>query len=273
MVRNFLDLEKKFSSPKTSQFVVIPCPHETTVSYGKGTKYGPQAIIDASKYLEEFDEELHHVTYKKVGVHTTKTTKKSELIKTCLKVLKSKKIPIVLGGEHSISPEVVKAAKAVYPDLSVLHFDAHADLDDIYEGSKQSHACAARRMLEICPVVSVGIRNISEAGYKFAKESKQIEKIHFGNNLLRDEDILAKLSNTVFISFDVDVFDPSIMPSTGTPEPGGLLWKQIINLLKKLCKEKKVIGADFVELAPIESLAAPDFMIAKLIYKLMGYIL
>lgn len=256
MPKNFLNLEKEYSNPKNSKFVVIPCPHEATVSYGKGTKYGPAAIIDASKYLEEFDEEQHQVAYKKVGIHTTKVTKKSELTKACLKIFKSKKIPIILGGEHSISPEAVKAAKAVYPDISVLHFDAHADLDDIYQGSKQSHACAARRMLEICPVVSIGVRNISEAGYKFAKTLKQQE-----------------LTNTVYISFDVDAFDPSIMPSTGTPEPGGLLWNEVLEIFKKICKEKKVIGADFVELSPIKGLHAPDFMIAKLIYKLIGYIL
>ena len=127
-------------------------------------------------------------------------------------------------------------------------------------------------MLEICPVVSVGIRNISEAGYKFAKSSGQLEKTHFGNNLLRDENILEKLSGTVYISFDVDVFDPSIMPSTGTPEPGGITWHQVLNLFKKLCKEKKVVGAEFVELAPIDDLHAQDFMIAKLIYRLMGYL-
>lgn len=256
----------------STKFKLIPCPHEETVSWGKGTKNGPKAIINASNYLEDFDEELLDKSIKKSEVEISKPVTKKALTSACSKTLRSGKIPIVLGGEHSISPNAVKAVKTAYPDLSVLHLDAHADLRDSYQGTKESHACAARRMQEICPVISVGVRSISKEEYKFAKENNLLDNIFFGNNLLRDEEIIGKLSKNVYISFDVDVFDPGIMPSTGTPEPGGLTWLQVLNLFKKVCREKNIVGADFVELAPIKGLHAPDFMVAKLVYKLMGYL-
>ncbi|OGC03356.1 hypothetical protein A2276_00345 [candidate division WOR-1 bacterium RIFOXYA12_FULL_43_27] len=228
------------------KFTLIPCPHEETVSWGKGTKNGPKAILEALKYVENFDEEVLRTAAKPVT--------KTKLYSACLKALKNNSIPIILGGEHSISPEAVRAVKEIYPDLSVLHLDAHADLRDSYQGRKDSHACAARRMLEICPVVSLGVRSMSKEEYPIYSRLPK------------------RLSKHVYISFDVDVFDPGIMPSTGTPEPGGLSWQQVLNIFKKVCKTKAVVGADFVELAPIKGLHAPDFMIAKLIYKLMGYL-
>lgn len=289
--KSFIESEKEFANYDNSKFIVIPCPHEATTSYAKGTKNGPKAIIDASFFLENFDDELLLETYKD-GIHTTSPITISKLKLQTSKTLNDKKIPIILGGEHSISPVPISAAKIFYPDLTVLQFDAHADLRDKYNGQKSSHACAARRILEICPIVQVGIRNISREEWEFAKGSRQLDKIYFKNSKsknpalpagrqnsneipnpnLKIQKILNQLSDNVYITFDVDVFDPSIMPSTGTPEPGGMLWDEVLDILRAVCANKNIVGADFVELMPIKGLHAPDYMIAKLIYRLMGYI-
>jgi agmatinase len=268
----FLELEPEFAVYKTSKFVVAPCPHEVSVSYGGGAKKGPQAILDASFYVENFDEELLQETYRISGVHTLKPIKLAKLPSTIDKIIKDKKIPITLGGEHSLSAEAVKAAVKHYSKLSVLQFDAHADLRDEYHGDKKSHACALRRILEICPAVQVGIRNISPEEYQFAKESGQLKKIHFAEHLDVAEKVVTQLSEHVYITFDVDAFDSSVMPATGTPEPGGFFWYEVLDILREVCRLKSVVAADFVELAPIKGFPAPDFTVAKLIYRLMGYL-
>lgn len=259
------------ASLKNARFVVVPCPHEKTTSYGKGTKAGPAAILEASLAVEEFDEELKTETYK-AGIHTLPPTPISRLQTTCSRILRQEKIPIVIGGEHSLSIAPVLAASEIYENLSVLQFDAHADLRDSYRGKKDSHAAIGRRILEVCPLVQVGIRNVSEEEWAFANTSGQVKKMHFAEGPINAETIVSQLSEFVYITFDVDVFDPAIMPSTGTPEPGGLLWNDVIAVLRKVCQKKSVIGADFVELMPIKGFVAPDFMVAKLIYRLMGYI-
>ncbi|KAF0133426.1 MAG: agmatinase [Candidatus Saganbacteria bacterium] len=272
MSNTFLEIEPEYSRYNTSKFVVVPCPHETSTSYGKGTKNGPQAILNASYNIENFDEELKFETYKKAGIHTMTPCSAGRLPSTINKILKDKKTPIVLGGEHSITPYAVEAVFSNFPKLSVLQFDAHADLRDKYHGNKNSHACAMRRTLEICPVVQVGIRNISPEEYEFAQKSGQINNMHFANQLESVEKAIAQLSEYVYITFDVDAFDSSVMPSTGTPEPGGFFWYEVLNILKLVAKNKKVVAADFVELMPIKGFSAPDFTVAKLIYKLMGYL-
>ncbi len=275
MANKFLDIENKYSDYTSSDFVIVPCPHEKTTSYGHGTKNGPQAILDASQYLELFDQELE-IDPSKNGINTLAATPISHLALHITKILDDKKIPIILGGEHSISSEAVKATKKKYPDLSVLQFDAHADLRDKYKGQKDSHACAMRRILEVCPVVQVGIRSISEEEWHFANSFCQKNKIHFLNRNtnypLPITEIINQLSEHIYISFDVDALDPSIMPSTGTPEPGGLLWDEALKILREVISKKTIVGADFVELMPIKGLAAPDFTTAKLIYKTIGYI-
>jgi agmatinase len=271
MSKTFLEVEPEFSQYKTSKFVVVPCPHEVSTSYGKGTKLGPKAIIDASFYVENFDEELKREPYRS-GINLMEEVTAKELKKTAAKIVKDKKVPIILGGEHSLSIEAVKGVIEQYPKLSVLQFDAHADLRDTYEGSENSHACALKRILEVCPAVQIGIRNISEEEYKFAEDIGQLDKIHFAHNTPPTEKIISQLSDQVYITFDVDVFDPSVMPSTGTPEPGGMNWYEVIEILREVATSKTIVGADFVELAPIKGLHAPDFTIAKLIYKLMGYL-
>ena len=267
-----MELEPEYAAYNNSKFVVVPCPHEVSVSYGGGTKKGPQAILDASFYVENFDEELLQETYRISGIHTLKPIKLAKLPSTIDKIIKDKKIPITLGGEHSISIEAAKAVVKRYPKLSVLQFDAHSDLRDEYHGNKRSHACALRRILEMCPVVQVGIRNISPEEYQFAKESGQLKKIHFAEHLDVAEKVVTQLSEQVYITFDVDAFDPSVMPSTGTPEPGGFFWYEVLDILREVCRLKKVVAADFVELSPIKELRAPDFTVAKLIYRLMGYL-
>ncbi len=280
---NFLGLEKPYSDWDRAKFVVLPVPYEYTTSYVKGTKKGPKAIIEASKHLERFDEEIGFKACKKAGIYTENTLKLNGLSegavqdlvgKSTGKILQTKKIPILLGGEHSISIASVKACKKIYNNLSVLQIDAHGDLRNSYKGTKYSHACVMRRILEICPAVQVGIRNISEEEYLFAKRTGQLKKIHFASKFNRAsiKKILKQLSKDVYVTIDIDGLDPSIVPATGTPEPGGLGWYQVLDLLKAVAKEKKVVGFDLVELSPVKGLHAADFIAAKLTYKMIGYI-
>jgi len=285
-MKRFLDIKPPYTDYKTAKFVVVPVPYEETVSYGKGTAKGPDAILSASLHIEDYDIELDR-EISRVGIHVGKDIKDilpahayrqaggrhGEGIKGRIrKILDDKKIPVMLGGEHSITPFAVSAAKEKFKNLSVLQLDAHADLRDKYQGSKYSHACAMRRVLEICPAVQTGIRSMSLSEAKFAKESGQISKIHTAEKLEIVENVCAQLSKDVYITIDVDVFDPSIIPSTGTPEPGGLDYYEVLDILKCVAREKNIVGFDVVELSPIKGLIAPDFTAARIIYKLMGYI-
>ena len=181
---------------------------------------------------------------------------------------------ITIGGEHSISSTLVRAHKEKYPSLSVLHLDAHADLRDSYHGQKLSHACVARRISEIAPLVSAGIRSVSKSEADYINEAGH--KIFWGKEALsgsaKTAEINSLLSDTVYISLDIDILDPSIMPATGTPEPDGWTWSELTTFLKNIILTKKVVGFDVVELAPLAENIAPDFTVAKLIYRLMGYI-
>lgn len=268
----FLDLEPRYTDYKTSKFIVIPVPIEETVSYGKGTSKGPAAILTASQHIEDYDIELDQETCR-VGIHVAKDIKDIKGIKGRIKkILDDKKVPVMLGGEHSITPFAVEACKEKYKDLSVLQFDAHADLRNAFHGSKYSHACAARRILEICPAVQVGVRSMERSEMDYARKTGQISKIHFADKLELTDKISTQLSKNVYITFDVDCLDPSIMPSTGTPEPGGMFYYDVLDIFKAVAKDKNIVGFDLVELAPIKGLHHPDYTAAKLIYKLMGYI-
>ncbi|MBU1026106.1 MAG: agmatinase [Candidatus Margulisbacteria bacterium] len=269
----FLEYKPAEVDYAAAKFVVLPVPYEATTTYGKGTKNGPAAILSASQYVENFDEELWHEPCEEAGIFTGRPVSVGELSgKRVAGVLADNKVPVILGGEHSITPLVVRACAEKYKDLSVLQFDAHADLRDTYHGAKDSHACVMRRVLEICPAVQVGIRSISEEGYEFAKKTGQLSKIHWAEHLEIADKITTQLSNNVYITFDVDAFDPAIMPSTGTPEPGGLLWYEALDILKAVCRQKNVVGFDVTEFSPQKGNRAPDFMIARLIYKIMGFI-
>lgn len=248
------------SSFEKSKIVLLPVPYGKTVSYRKGTEKGPGAILSALDNLELFDDELNKETHT-IGIHALDPLKVDDLKpKAMIDVVEKKvselftqnKFPVVIGGEHTVTIGAVKAAKKKYKDLSILYFDAHADLRDSYEGNKYSHACVARRLTEIAPVVEKGVRSLSKEEHDFK--------------------LKGSLSNDVYISIDLDVFDPSIMPSVGTPEPGGMLWHEFLKNIRSIIKDKNVVGFDIVELSPIKDMVAPDFTAAKLIYKLIGYI-
>jgi len=278
--RNYLGIPLIFSNYRRSRFVILPVPYEQTTSYKAGTREGPQAIISASKQVELFDEELQIEPYK-AGICTLDELEpicscSEEMIKRIYKVgqklVKDKKIVIMLGGEHTISIGMIKAFKQRFKDLSVLQLDAHADLRDSYQGSRFSHACTMRRVREITPAVQVGIRNISLEEHNWIKKKRlKLYFAHKGDKDFMDE-ILCSLSQNVYLTLDLDFFDPSIMPSVGTPEPGGFYWYETIDFIKVLATTKNIVGLDIVELCPQPGNIAPDFLAAKLIYKIIGYI-
>jgi len=276
-IKNFLGIPK--ISLKKAKIVVIPFGLEKTTSYGKGTKNGPQAIINASQQVELFDEELWQETYKKINI-TTLDIKESlnNLKKKINFLLKNKKIPIVLGGEHTITSFLLPIYKKHFKSLSIIQFDAHADLRDSYLNQKYSHATTMRRCLEINDVnlVQVGIRNISkeEDELFFWKKNKKIIRTFWAKDMERwkTKEIIDFLNENVYLTFDIDAFDCSLMPATGTPEPGGLDWYKATKILKGVIFKKRIVGVDVVELAPIRNFSAPDFLTAKLIYKIIGYI-
>jgi agmatinase len=279
---NFLSLPPRFSEFESSEFVILPVPYEQTTTFKVGTKTGPPAIIHTSREVETFDEELKQEIFK-VGIHTLEemeiTVKgPEEMVEKVYKIVKElvdrNKRVVLLGGEHTTSIGMVKALCERHKSLSVLQLDAHADLRDTYQESKYSHACVMRRIGEMAPFVGVGIRNLSLEEYEFVQK-KKID-LFFAKDLIKDQEwidrVVSKLSEDVYVTMDLDFLDPSIMPSVGTPEPGGLLWNQTLELLKKVADDKNIVGFDCVELCPIPGLVAPDFLAAKLIYKIMGYI-
>ncbi|MFH1478250.1 MAG: agmatinase [Candidatus Omnitrophota bacterium] len=271
-----------FTAFNHSKAVIVPVPYGKTVSYKKGTEHGPLAILKASDNLELFDEELNLETYK-FGIATLPFLKVgglkpekmiSRVEKNVSKVLEKEKFPIVIGGEHSVTIGAIKAVRKKHSDFSVLYFDAHSDLRDSYNHSKYNHACVARRILEYAGIVEVGIRSFSKEENDFSVENKlNVIKML---DVLEDKDIKNSikrgLKQKVYISIDLDVFDPSIMPSVGTPEPGGMSWYGFLNILKEVIKEKHIVGFDVVELCPTRNMVRSDFFAAKLIYKTLGYI-
>ncbi len=283
--KNFLAIEKEFSKYENSQIVIIQAPLEKTVSYGKGTKNGPKAILEASHYVEFFDEELNKELCFEKGISTLPELKMSdlsieksleEIYKTTKKVLDDGKFPVILGGEHTITQATFRAFHEKFKDISILQFDAHSDLRQEYEGTIYSHASVMARVAEFNKnIVQVGIRAQSKEEYDFIKANK-IKTFYareiFAKN--RDElikQILKSLKKTVYITFDVDGLDHSIMPATGTPEPGGLLWDEALEILKAVGKTKEIVGCDVVELAPSKYHPSSDFVAAKLTYKIMNY--
>ncbi len=283
--KNFLAIEDEFSDYNKSLVAILPVPYEATTSYGKGTAKGPEAILEASHYVEFFDEETNRELCFEKGIASLKpvkfngTTGKSALdiiYKNVKKLIDDKKFVVTLGGEHTISTAPIKAHFDSYKDLSILHFDAHSDLREEYEGTKYSHACFASRVAEFTKdITQVGIRAQSKEEYEFIKKnnintfySYQIRNGKFGDSWA--DKVISELKKNVYITFDVDYFDPSIMSSTGTPEPDGFYWAETIDLMRKLSKKHNVVGFDVVELAPVKMNPFPDFMTAKLIYKMLN---
>lgn len=276
---NFCEIPESYSNYSYSKVVVLPFPYEKTTCYVKGTENGPDAIIKASTEVELYDEEFGNIF--EIGICTLKPLKlkeKPELMagivyKNIKELLNHDKFIATIGGEHSITSGIVKAFKDKFKDLSVLQIDAHADLREDYEGSKHSHACAMKRVLEICPVVPVGIRSLSFEEAEFVKENNY--KIFWAKDIVYNDEwfdeAISRLSRNVYITFDLDGLDPSIMPSVGTPEPGGLSYYQALRFLKKVCEKRNVVGFDVVELCPNKNQVSSDFTAARIIYKLIGY--
>lgn len=274
----FCGLSNEDSDYTRAPVVILSVPFDKTSTWLKGADKGPAAIIEASRYLEFYDIETDSEVFRK-GIFTAKpvhSSSPSDLIKktdsTVSKYLKDNKLVVSLGGEHSISIGAIKSYARHYKGLSVLHLDAHADSRESYEGSRYNHACVIARVREyVRNIVSVGIRSmdVSERSGVDRKKMFFAHEIHDSDKWINKA--VAQLSDTVYITIDLDVFDPGIMPSTGTPEPGGLGWYQVLKLLSSAAKSKRIVGFDVVELCPSNS-KAPDFLAAKLIYTLLSYI-
>jgi agmatinase len=264
-----------------SRVVVLPVPLDRTTSYVSGTRNGPHEILQASSHMELWDEELG-LDVHPVGIFTLPEMElpfgelaavMQEIRRVADAILSAGKFLVTLGGEHSITPPLVAAAAAKHPGLSVLQIDAHADLRDCYMGTPHNHACAIRRSLEYAPVTQVGIRSMS------VEEAEALPSlattVFYDVTMRKDpnwvERIVDSLSDTVYITIDVDGLDPAIMPATGTPEPGGLSWYELLAILRTTMARKTVVACDLVELSPVPGLVAPNFLCAKLLYKMLGY--
>lgn len=276
--------EEEACSYEEARAVIVPFGLEASVSYGHGTASGPSAIIKASHQVELFDEDLWCEPFRDFGLTTLKeppvgrdiTSALARLEGICTKLLDDGKFPLVLGGEHSITAGAIRPFAARYPELTILHFDAHADLRDGYEGEPYSHAAAMRRCLDHANVslVSCGIRNISAGEIPFLEENRGRIRIFWAKDKHQwnMDDILSGLrGKTVYLSFDLDGFDASLMPATGTPEPGGLMWDDAIRIIEAASRVANIVGADVNELAPVKQMHYCDFLAAKLAYKILSY--
>jgi len=275
---NYGYLPEEYSDPENAGIVIIPVAYDGTSTWVKGADKGPEAIIEASANMELYDIETDSEVYKR-GIFTERliggeisTSEMVEAVFDNVKYYLGKgKFTIVIGGEHSVSIGSVKAHAEKYDDLTILQLDAHTDLRDEYNGSKYNHACVMARAKEVCPIVQVGVRSMDIGEKDFIDSSR----IFFAKDIYGKTDwiekVIPKLSDNIYITIDLDVFDSSIMPSTGTPEPGGLLWYDVLALLKTVSTKKNVVGFDVVELCPDDRNKAPDFLAAKLIYKLLSY--
>ena len=284
---NFLGLEARHCRFDTSSIAVLPAPYEHTVSYGGGTARGPAAILRASHFVEFYDEELDRELCFEKGIVTLppvafgkRTNRRAlELLEgTVDRLLERGKWVLTLGGEHTISFAPIRAHLRRYPDLSVLQVDAHSDLRDSYQGNPYSHASVMARVCEILDptrLVQVGIRAQCIEEARFIREhgvkTTYAHQIRAADASSWQDRVLARLTDHVYVSFDVDGFDPSIMPSTGTPEPNGLLWAETVSLLQRLGRQRRIVGCDVVELAPVRGVVHPDLTAAKLSYKLMNF--
>ena len=282
----FLGVEEKYlKSAEDAKVVVVPFALEKSVSYGRGTKKGAKAIIKASQQVELFDEEFWCEPFRKYGVATLKEPKidytsvaksLTQLEKITENILEAGKFPLILGGEHSITAGSIRPFVKRYPNLAILHFDAHADLRDGYAGEHYSHAAALRRVMDhpISTLISCGIRNISASEIPYLEANKHRITIHFGKDRRSwdPKKIVAALKGRpVFVTFDLDGFDSSLMQATGTPEPGGVMWEDALDIIREASKISNIVGADVVELAPIKNFHSCDFLAAKLCYKILSY--
>lgn len=263
-----------------AKVVVVPAPYDAAVSFRSGARYGPTAVLDSSVAIEWYDPELGVDVGAAAPIHTLNPLElpvsgpadAAATVTTVIRrIVKAKKFPLLIGGDHSLSSGAVRAVAERYPTMTVLHLDAHDDLRDEYQHSKYSHACVARRSYEITgAMVQVGQRDVDRPQIEFQRQQKIPV---FSAPDVPVEKIIAACGPRVYVTIDVDVFDPSIMPATGTPVPGGLGWYSVLKLLRMLGQRRRIVGADCMELAPIPGLVAPDVLVARLAYKLIGYAL
>ena len=269
------------SAFERAQVVILPIPYEQTTTYGTGTKEGPQAIIAASRHMELYDEELDFEAFR-LGIHTLRELETvasgpqamlERITEVTRDLLRHGKFVIGLGGEHTISFGLVRAFAERFPGLSVLQFDAHADLRDTYQGTPYNHASVLRRISELVPAVQVGIRSLSREEAEWVKARGK--KLFYAAEVLASPAIATAISDAltddVYITICLDGFDPSIMPAVGTPEPGGLGWYDVLRIVRRVAETRHVVGFDVVELFPMPGNIAPDFLAAKLVYKVLGY--
>jgi agmatinase len=276
----FAGLEPRYSNLQQAKIVILPVPYDSTSEWRSGSRHGPQAIIDASQYLELYDLELDREIYK-VGISTLPRvgpllSSPQDMIDRVYKMVKvfidKEKFVVLLGGEHSLSLGAVRAFKEAFPRLSVLQLDAHADLRDEYLGTKYGQACVMRRILEVCRISQVGVRSLSweEKQFSTQKKLRPFYMSDLASSTTSTDRIVDSLSEDVYITIDVDVLDPSIMPAVGTPEPDGMSWRQIMDIVKAVTLHKHVVGFDLMEFCPAEGSSSCAFLLAKLAYKLIG---
>jgi agmatinase len=286
---NFLGLNESESRFDSAQVVILPIPYEPTTSYRSGTKEGPRAILDASRYLETYDDELDLELSSHIGIHTLpeldpdldsieKTIDRIEL--AAQELITQNKMVIGLGGEHSVTLGLVRAYHKKYPKLTVIQLDAHADLRDRFEGTRLSHACVMRRIRDLrLPTIGIGIRSMSQAEAEYIRKNTDAVSIYPAKLIKQNQDtkswiaeIVSPIRGPVYVTIDIDVFDPAFVPGTGTPEPGGLDWYEVTRFLAELTKKVDIVGFDVVELSPLGGQVVSEFLTAKLVYKFLNYL-
>jgi len=279
----YYGLTREESDYERSRVVILPVPYGGTVTYGRGTEHGPEAIRVASQQVELFDEETRREPYR-VGIHSAAPVDcrgvepgvvVERVRERVEKYLADGKFVVTLGGEHSISPGATGPYAKRHPDMTIVHFDAHSDLRESYEGSEHNHACAGARMREQARLVQIGIRSQSPAEREIIDRGEvttifafRMSRIDWARKVLAG----IRKGSPVYVTMDLDYFDPSIMPATGTPEPGGGEWYPTLDFLRRLARKARIVGFDIMELAPIPHLHAPDFLTARLLYKMLGYV-
>lgn len=278
---DFLGLEGEAIALEAARVVLLPVPYDRTASYGKGTADGPRALLEASTHMELYDDELG-VEPCSIGVHTAPPVSgnadppevmAAKVEAEVTRYLEMGKMPVVLGGEHSVSIGAMRAYEKVYPKMSIVQLDAHGDLRRSYEETEYNHACVMSHFAGRIPTLQVGIRSMCREEGEFARE-KGLRIISAKDFIRHPERALAevdRLSGEIYLTVDVDFFDPAIMPTTGTPEPGGPGWYETLDLIREICSRKTLIGFDVNELSPSGDNAAPDFLTAKLVYKTIAY--
>ncbi|AFJ90993.1 agmatinase [Blattabacterium sp. (Blaberus giganteus)] len=277
--KTFAGIPKKYATLDQSKTVLIPVPYDYTQTWKKGAKKGPKAFLSAAEHMELYDIETNSEVYKKgiflvpYIINSSVSTKKmiEKVYNVTKKFLSKEKFITFIGGDHSISIGSIRAFGEKYTNLSILHMDAHTDLRPMYKGSPYNHACSMYEASKKYPLIQIGIRSMDIMEKKYIQKENIFYMHKIYQNDLWMQNAIHKLSNNVFISIDIDVFDPSIAPSTGTPEPGGLSWYTTLKFLKKVFNKKNVIGFDIVELLPNKNESSTDFLAVKLYYKLLSY--